>query len=272
MRVRAKIYQQLEPKARQGQGLSFTNKFIVFLVLASLIAFAMETEPSLSQIWKDGLNVANVLIVGIFAGEYILRVWSAGENPAYRGVSGRLKYMTTAYSLADLIAFLPELVAMILFPQLLASGSVSSLRLLRLARLFKIARLIPAFDILARALIRAGSQLLTSVALAIALIFVSAVALYYIEGGIAGQEAGFGSIPRAIWWAVATLTTVGYGDVYPVTAIGRFAAGIIALAGVGVVALPTGIFASAFADELREWGRKPQQGEAAEVDSGEKGA
>ena len=125
------------------------------------------------------------------------------------------------------------------------------LRVLRLVRLIKIARFVPAFRVLGVALKRAGSQLLTALAVALALVFVSAVLLYFIEGIGQGREE-FASIPRSIWWAVSTLTTVGYGDVYPVTVGGRIAAGIVAIAGIGVVALPAGIFASAFADELRE--------------------
>ncbi|MEL6473311.1 MAG: potassium channel family protein [Pseudomonadota bacterium] len=90
-----------------------------------------------------------------------------------------------------------------------------------------------------------------TLAVAMALVYMSAVLLYFIEGVGQGREE-FGSIPRAIWWAIATLTTVGYGDIYPVTVLGRIAASIIALAGIGVVALPAGVFASAFTDELRE--------------------
>lgn len=88
--------------------------------------------------------------------------------------------------------------------------------------------------------------------MALALVYVSAVALYFIEGVGGQQQENFGSIPRAVWWAIATLTTVGYGDVYPVTPLGRVFASVIALAGIGVVALPAGVFASAFSDELRE--------------------
>ncbi|MDG1825706.1 MAG: ion transporter, partial [Henriciella sp.] len=126
------------------------------------------------------------------------------------------------------------------------------LRVLRLARLAKLARFVPAFDVLGATVQRAGAQLLTTLAMALALVYVSAVALYFIEGVGGQQQENFGSIPRAVWWAIATLTTVGYGDVYPVTPLGRVFASVIALAGIGVVALPAGVFASAFSDELRE--------------------
>lgn len=252
MSLRGRVYRELDPKARETSGLSRTNTLIVLLVLASLVMFAAETEPTLSPFWRNGIETANYLILLIFAIEYGLRVWSAGERVAYQGFVGRMRFALTPYSLADFLAFFPELFLLLVMPDLVSAESIMALRVLRLARLLKIARLLPAFDILARAMRRAGIQLLTALALAVALIFLSAVILYFIEGRIEGQEAGFGSIPRAIWWAVATLTTVGYGDVYPITPLGRVAAGLIALAGVGVVALPAGVFAGAFADELRE--------------------
>ncbi|HCJ17220.1 MAG TPA: cation transporter, partial [Hyphomonas sp.] len=151
------------------------------------------------------------------------------------------------YSIADLLAFLPELIVMVV------GGGIPliALRVFRLFRLIKIARFVPAFDVLGAAMKRAGTQLLTTLAMALALVYVAAVLLYFIEGVGQGREE-FGSIPRAIWWSIATLTTVGYGDIYPVTTLGRIAASVIAIAGIGVVALPAGVFASAFSDELRE--------------------
>ena len=92
---------------------------------------------------------------------------------------------------------------------------------------------------------------MTTLAVALTLVYVAAVMLYFIEGVWQGRDE-FNSIPRALWWSMATLTTVGYGDVYPITTLGRIAAAIIAMAGIGVVALPAGVFASAFSDELRE--------------------
>lgn len=248
--LRAKLYHEMEPKAREHPGLSPINGFIVGLVLLSLIALAIETEPTISPAWRQGLYIFNIAIIAIFAIEYLVRLWIAGEDPRFRGISGRIRYMFTPYAVADLIAFLPEMLFLI-YAQGNSEQTLMMLRVLRLFRLVKIARCVPAFDILGAAMRRAGSQLLTTLAVALALVYISAVALYFIEGIGQGREE-FGSIPRAVWWAIATLTTVGYGDVYPVTTLGRIAASIIALAGIGVVALPAGVFASAFSDELRE--------------------
>ena len=250
--LRSKLYSQLEPDARGSSGLSLLNSFIIALVLISFLALALETEQTIGPAWRQGIDYVNLVIVAVFAIEYAVRLWVAGEDPRYRGVRGRLKYMMTPYAVTDLIAFLPELLWIIFTPAGVGDDVLIVLRVLRLARLVKLARFVPAFDVLGATVARAGTQLLTTLAMALALVYVSAVALYFIEGVGGQQQEGFSSIPRALWWAIVTLTTVGYGDVYPVTALGRVFAAIISLAGIGVVALPAGVFASAFSDELRE--------------------
>ena len=253
--LRAMLYRQLEPAAWPHRGLSPLNLCLAILVFVSLITYALETEDTISPMIQAGIEHFNWSILIIFAMEYVARLWVEGEDPRYRGLGGRIRYMFTPYALADLIAFLPEMLFLLLMSSAGSESSVAALKALRLLRLLKIARFIPAFDVLGAALRRAGTQLLTTLALALALVYLSAMLLYFIEGQDptnADSYSAFGSIPRAIWWAIATLTTVGYGDVYPVTALGRVAASMIALAGIGVVALPAGIFAGAFADELAE--------------------
>lgn len=247
--LRYRLYQELVPDARE-RGISVTNMFVVALVLSSFLFLALETEPTLNSQpqWQLVFGVFNIFVVAAFAVEYVLRVIVAGLDPKYAGLGGRVKYVTRFYPIADLLAFLPELIVM-------AAGlgvPLIALRVLRLFRLIKIARFVPAFDVFGAAVQRAGTQLLTALAMALVLVYVSAVALYFVEGVGGEHQESFASIPRAIWWAIATLTTVGYGDVYPVTPLGRMFASVIAIAGIGVVALPAGVFASAFSDELRE--------------------
>ena len=252
MGLRHRLYRQMEPNARDKTGLSPFNLFIVILVLLSFLALALETEPTMSDDWMLAIQWFNIAIIAIFAVEYLLRLWVAGEDPRYRGLKGRLRYIFSGYAMADLVAFLPELLWILFAPEDSSQQVVMVLRVLRLARLAKISRFIPAFDVLGATLNRAGQQLFTTLAMAMALVYVSAVILYFVEGVGGLQQESFASIPRAIWWAIATLTTVGYGDVYPVTPLGRFFASVIAIAGIGMVALPAGVFASAFSDELRE--------------------
>ncbi len=250
--LRNKLYSQLEPHARDQSGLSFINKCIIALVLLSFLALALETEETIGPVWRAGVDFVNIGIVSIFAIEYAVRLWVVGEDPRYSGLKGRWRYIRTPYAIADLIAFLPELLWILLVPAGTGDNVLIILRVLRVVRLVKLARFVPAFDVLGATVERAGMQLLTTLAMALALVYVSAVALYFVEGVGGQQQESFASIPRALWWAIATLTTVGYGDVYPVTPLGRIFASVIALAGIGVVALPAGVFASAFSDELRE--------------------
>jgi voltage-gated potassium channel len=248
--LRSKIYGMLEPEDRSG-GLSVLTVVLVGFVILSFVTLALETEPTLPLWLSAAVGLANTIIVVLFAVEYVVRLWAAGENPQYAGVGGRIRYGLTPLALADLAAFGPEL-ALTLFAPEEGGAMLAALRALRLFRLFKLARYVPAFSIVGAALRRSGPPLFAALAVAAVQVYVAALILYFIEGQIESQREEFGSVTRALWWAVVTLTTVGYGDVYPITPLGRFAAALIALAGIGIVAMPTGIIASAFAEEFRE--------------------
>jgi voltage-gated potassium channel len=250
--VRGYIHDWLEPD--EDGGFNFFSFVIVTLVLVSLAALALETEAArpdtpLDRKWAPILEHVNSWVLWIFTVEFALRFWSEGENPNHKGVLGRLKFLTTPMAIADVLAFLPELLMMLFMPAI-GGASLRMLRALRLFRLFKLARYVPAFGIVGAAVRRAAPALLAALCVAAAQVYVAALMLYTIEGDDKPQQ--FGSITRALWWAVVTLTTVGYGDVYPDTVLGRVAAALVAVAGIGIVAMPTGILASAFAEEFRE--------------------
>lgn len=259
--IKAYVHDWLEPD--EPGGLNFFSASIIFLVLLSLASLAIESEtirsdsglPTHVMIAGSDVHLRSVLgwingfVVVVFAIEFALRFWSEGENPEHAGVTGRLRFLAQPVTIADILAFLPELVAMLFFPGL-GGGWQAGLRAFRLFRLFKLARFVPAFAIVGAAVRRAWAPLMAALAVAGAQLYIAAMMLYYIEGDTKPEQ--FGSILRALWWAVVTLTTVGYGDVYPETGLGRVAAGLVALAGVGIVALPTGILASSFAEEFRE--------------------
>lgn len=246
------IHDWLEPD-RPG-GINFFSGMIILLVMISLASLAVETEAVRADTpfpaWLLGtVQWINTTITWIFAIEFGLRFWSEGENPAHKGVAGRMRFLTQFVTIADILAFLPELIVMLFFPHL-AGGWLAAMRAFRLFRLFKLARYVPAFAIVGAAVKRAGAPLMASLAVAAAQLYVAAMMLYFIEGDT--KPEAFGSITRALWWSMVTLTTVGYGDVYPETVIGRIAAGLVALTGIGIVALPTGILASSFAEEFRD--------------------
>ncbi len=262
--IKGYVHDWLEPD-RPG-GLNFFSGTIIALVVVSLLSLAVETEAVRGDTpfpaWVlDVTQWINTTIVIAFAIEFALRFWSEGENPRHKGVTGRLRFLTQFVTIADILAFLPELIVMLFFPHL-AGGWLAALRALRLFRLFKLARYVPAFAIVGAAVKRAGAPLMAALAVAGAQLYVAAMLLYFIEGD--AKPEAFGSITRALWWSMVTLTTVGYGDVYPETVIGRIAAGLVALAGIGIVALPTGILASSFAEEFRERHEASMRAEDAE--------
>lgn len=264
--AKAYAHDWLEPDTPGG--LNFFAGLIITLVLISLASLALETEAvrsdtSLAPWVLPVTNWINWVIVILFAIEFGLRFWSEGENPRHAGVMGRLRFLAQPITLADVLAFLPELIVMIFLPHA-AGGWLAALRALRLFRMFKLARYVPAFAIVGAAVQRAWAPLMAALAVAGAQLYVAAMLLYFIEGQT--KPEAFGSIARAMWWAIVTLTTVGYGDVYPETVLGRVAAGMVALAGIGIVAMPTGILASAFAEEFRE---RHERAEAAKKDAGE---
>jgi voltage-gated potassium channel len=246
------VHDWLEPD--QPGAINLFSGTIVFLVVLSLVSLAIETEAVRSDsrfhpIVLPTVQAINLAVVWIFAIEFALRFWSEGENPRHKGLLGRLRFLMHPVTVADVLAFLPELIAIVFFPD--TSGHwFPALRALRLFRLFKLARYVPAFAIVGAAVKRAWAPLLAALCVAAAQLYIAAMMLYFIEGPSKPDQ--FGSIARAMWWAVVTLTTVGYGDVYPESPWGRVAAGLVAIAGVGIVALPTGILASAFAQEFRE--------------------
>jgi len=250
--AKAYVHDWLEPD--QPGGINFFSGTIILLVLVSLISLALETEAARADTplepWVRPLvTQINLIVVWVFAAEFALRLWSEGENPAHKGVLGRVRFLVQPITIADVLAFLPELIVILFYPHL-AGGWLAALRALRLFRLFKLARYVPAFAIVGAAVARAWAPLMAALCVAAAQLYIAAMMLYFIEGE--QKPEAFGSILRSMWWAIVTLTTVGYGDVYPETAWGRVAAGLVALAGIGIVAMPTGILASAFAEEFRE--------------------
>ncbi len=243
---RTRVHEQLETERWKRKGLSPTNWFLLFLILGSLVLYTAETEREFQASEFRGLTEANVLILIVFCAEFVARLWAAGADERFKGWAGRGAYIRAhpALFMADFLAFAPELL-------LLSLGLTppGALRSLRVIRLFKMARYFPTFKLVVDALRSCVQELLVALSLSVVLWYLAAVLLYLAEGDV--QPDGFGSITRSMWWSVVTLTTVGYGDIYPVTAIGKVAAGIVAVIGLGTVALPSGIIAGAFMEKFR---------------------
>ena len=251
MSVRAFFDRQLSVRSWPKTGLSPLNLAIVVLIVSSALMFALETEPSVPADWRPVLFALNLVVLVAFAAEFALRIWAAGASVGITGFGARMAYAEPAWLVIDFLAFAPELGILV---YVVATGDSSVLwvegfKLVRLLRVGKLVRYVPGMKLLFETIFSVRRELIASVTIAATLIFVSAVLIYFAEG--AADPENFGSVLRSLWWSVVTLTTVGYGDVLPHTVPGRAAAGVIAIVGVGLVALPSGIIAGAFIERLR---------------------
>ena len=203
--------------------------FIQSLIIVSLITFSLETLPNLSPSTRRLLRIIEIITVMIFSIEYILRIAIADQ---------KLKFVFSFFGLIDLFSILPFY---------LSTGidlrSIRAFRLLRLFRAFKLVRYSRALQRLHRAMKIAMEELVLYLMVTLMLLFFAAVGIYYFEN--AAQPEKFSSIFSSLWWSIVTLTTVGYGDVYPITVGGRIFTFAILLIGLGLVSLPAGIISSA---------------------------
>ncbi|MBU3679987.1 MAG: ion transporter [Candidatus Kapabacteria bacterium] len=225
----------------------FVSKVLLFSILASVACIVIESEPGLSDSAMSILSVADQLFLVLFSVEYLLRLWSCVAEPEYADpLWGRLRYMLRPMMIIDLLAIAP----MILLGMGLDLRSLRMFRLVRLFRVLKMSRYISAVERLGRVFQRQRSQLSLAFGVVMFLLLLSSTLMYEVEHD--AQPQAFSSISATMWWAVASLTTVGYGDIYPITPLGKFLAGIVAILGVGLVALPAGILASGFSEVSEE--------------------
>lgn len=218
--------------------------FIQVLIVISLCSFSIETLPALSSSTLLILHWIEVVTVAIFTAEYLLRI-IVSDN--------KIKFMVSPFGLIDLAAILPFY---------LTTGldlrSLRAMRLLRLFRTLKLIRYSNAIQTFHKALRLAKEELVLFLSLSLLLLFFSAVGIYYFENE--AQPEVFASIFHSLWWAVATLTTVGYGDVFPITAGGRVFTFLILMIGLGIVAVPTAVLASALTRAREGTGAKRTDG------------
>ncbi|MEM6262427.1 MAG: ion transporter [Bacteroidota bacterium] len=218
---------------------------IIVLICLNVFLIVLESFPSIREANKDAFFAFEVFSVVVFTAEYVIRLaMVVYYHPNSRWRTGR-QHVFSFMSLIDLLSILP-----FYLPFVLDLRFMRMLRLLRIVRILKLKRHITSFTLIVE-VIREKREELSMTIFATSLLLLFAAALMYSLEGEA-QPDNFPDILSTLWWAVATLTTVGYGDVYPITALGRLLSGVIALLGIGLVALPTGIISAAFLEKVEE--------------------
>lgn len=242
--VRRRVYTILE-QGDGADGVSLAlNRFLIALIVVTLAATVVESVPDLERAYTLPLNAIEWTATFVFSLEYAARLWSAAEHPLLKrgAFFGRLRFVTSFSGLIDLAAILPFWLSFFI------ASDFRILLVLRLVRFFKLTRYSPAMRSLLDALYSERRALGGCFVILFGTALIAAALMHLAER--AAQPDRFGTIPDALWWAIVTLGTIGYGDVVPVTALGRVLAGLTIFAGLLMMALPVGIFATAFANEV----------------------
>lgn len=245
--MRRRIFEVVEVAAPGDRQSRTFDLFILSLIILNVVAMVMETVSPVYLAWPALFNGFEIVSVMIFSAEYIVRLWCCVEDPRYRHwFKGRLRYAVSFFGLVDLLAILPFYLPFV-------TGDfrfIRAIRLFRLFRVLKLARYSFALSSVMGVLVKKREELLCTLFLLILLLLFASSMMYYVEGE--AQPDAFSSIPMAMWWGVATLTTVGYGDVYPITPLGKVLGAVIAVLGIGLFALPAGLIGGAYLEEVEE--------------------
>lgn len=219
---------------------------MVFLILLNVTIVILETLQPLHTQYLVEFGIIDFVSVSIFTVEYILRMWVCTRYEEYRNpVTGRLRFAASPYMIIDALAILPFYMPLIIPIDL---RFLRILRLFRILRVLKLGRYSDAVTTFHRVIMRKKEEMLLALSLLFIAMVLASSLMYYTEHE--AQPEVFASIPHAMWWSLITLATVGYGDVYPVTMMGKLLSGVVVIVGIAIFALPTAIFASGFVEEI----------------------
>ena len=247
-RSKMKVHILLHPELGNTKWDKIVNGFIITLIILNVTAVMLETIPSVHEPNEEFFRIFDLVSVIIFTIEYLLRVWSSNHDPRYgHSVKGRLRYMLSTDALIDLLAILPFYLHVFIGFDLRV---LRIFRLLRFLRLFRLTAYMKSARMVKNVFKTRANELKLSLVLILFFIIMASCLLYFAEHN--AQPAVFSSIPATIWWAVVTATSVGYGDMVPITVLGKVLTGIISLSGLAVFALPAGIITAGFLEEIRK--------------------
>lgn len=222
--------------------------FIMVLIALSVLSIVLESFQDLAQKYEAVFSSFEAFSVTVFAAEYLLRIWTADLLfPSSR--HPRLRYVFSFMAIVDLVAILPFFLPFV-SADMRFLRMFRFLRIARLLRIFKLGRYVDALHTIGDVIAQSASQLIMSIVICFFVMLFSSILMYTVENPV--QPEQFPNILASLWWAICTLTTVGYGDVYPITAAGKFFASIISLVGIGIIAIPTGIISAGFTSLINE--------------------
>lgn len=249
MSIRQQLHTILE-RSNRGDPVGRCIEFsLVVLISLNVICVILETVDSIYARFAVHFQAIEIISVAVFTVEYLARLWCSAENaPGGPALGERIRYACSPLAIIDLLAIAPFYLSFFL------AFDLRFLRVLRLLRIFKLTRYSSAMTMLLDVFRQEASAFFAGFFILMVLLILTASGAYLVEQG--AQPEKFGSIPDAMWWATATLTTVGYGDVTPITPLGKFFGACVTVIGIGMAALPAGILASGLADQLR---RKREQ-------------
>jgi voltage-gated potassium channel len=243
--LRKKVFNLLEPTLSGLRSAVIIEYALIALITGNIAAILLETVPSINAAYATFFERFEIFSVIIFTIEYILRLWTCREKAKYSGrVTGRLRYSLSGTALIDLFSILPFYLNFLPIDLRI----LRVIRLFRLLRMLKIARYLTALSLIFAVIRDRREQLLVVIMFIFFLLVIISTIMFYVEGP--AQPEKFSSIPATMWWGIATLTTVGYGDMVPITAWGKMLAGVIAIIGVGMYALPAGILSAGISEHL----------------------
>jgi voltage-gated potassium channel len=244
MDLKTRIHGILDPGDEDSK---YFDPFIMGLIVLNVIAVVLETVNWIYVRYATFFHIFDLFSVAVFSVEYVLRLWTCTVDPRFRDpVRGRLRYIITPLAIIDLLAVLPFYLYFIL-PEM---RFLRAVRLFRLFRVLKLARYSESLQTFVDVLKLKKEELVLMFFTILILLIVSSSLMYEAEHEV--QPETFSSIPAAMWWGIVTLTTVGYGDVYPKTPVGKFIGSMVVILGIGLFALPAGVLASGFAEVLQK--------------------
>lgn len=259
-KLKIRIHEIIE-KAPEGDVPSkIFDIFIISLIILNVAAVILETVDILYLKYSTFFIKFELFSVAVFSIEYILRLWTCNLKEKFKQpIKGRIRFALTPLAIIDLLAVLPFYLTAIFVVDL---RFIRILRLFRILRILKTARYSESIRNIARVITGKKEELVMSIFILLIVLIVSSSLMYFVEND--AQPEVFSSIPASMWWGIVTLTTIGYGDMYPITPLGKFLGGAIAVVGIGMIALPAAVIVSGYFEQKEKARKCPHCGKIIE--------